>query len=104
MFHVGLFDRSPVIGQRRHFVDWTASVRATEWHVRPIRLETKSPVRPRKSVKIMRLAEGRLAIEPAVGRELGERSTLGYPQHLIDQVARTHLESAVPRTKAFGER
>src|SRR5262245_61071855 len=103
MLHVGLFDRSPVIWQRRHLVDRTTSVRATERHVRPIGLETKSPVRPRKSVKVMRLAEGRLAIEPTIGGEFGKRSTLGYPQHLVDQVARAHLESTVVGTKAFGE-
>src|SRR5512132_3756645 len=104
MLHVGLFDRSPVIRQRRHLVDRAASARTTERHVRPIRFETKSPVRPWKSVKIMRLAEWRLAIKPAIGGELGERSTFGYPQHLIDQVARAHLESMVVGPKAFGER
>src|SRR5215510_1666925 len=103
MLGVGLFDRSPVIWQRRHLVDRTAFARATEGHIRPIRLETKSCVRPRKTVKIMRLAERRLAIEPAIGGELGKRSTLGYPQHLIDQVARTHRESTVVSAKAFGE-
>src|SRR5215510_12063378 len=104
MLHVGLFDRAPVIRQRRHLVDWTASTRAAERHIWPIWFETEFSVRPGKSVKIMRLTEGRLAIEPAGGAEVRKCAALGNPQHLIDQLPRAHLESTVLRTKAFGER
>src|SRR5262245_13453624 len=92
-----------MVRQWWQFVDRTASARAAERHIRPIRLETELPVRPWKPVKIMRLSERRLAIKPALGRELGKCTTLGYPQHLIDQPARAHVVAGGPGAKTSGE-
>ena len=56
-----------------------------------------------KSVQVMRLPERRLAIEPTVLLDLGKRAPFGNPEHLIDQLARAHVESAMFCAEALGE-
>ncbi len=52
----------------------------------------------------MGLAERRLAIDPAVGFEFGERAAFGRAQHLIDQLARTHCKARMFGADADGKR
>src|SRR6185312_4097573 len=94
---VGLLDRGPVVRQRRQSRYRAALVGAAERHVLPIGLEAEFPIRPGEAVEIVRLAERWLAVEPAVGLELGERAAPGDAQHLVDQLARRHRKARVFR-------
>ena len=51
----------------------------------------------------MRLPERRLAVDPAVGFEFGQRAALGHPQHLVDQFARAHVKAAMRGAETLGQ-
>ena len=75
MLGVGLLDRVPMVGQRRHSLDRSGDeTQARERYVGPVRLEAELAVGPRKPFEIVRGFEVRLAIDPTLGLELGERA------------------------------
>ncbi len=50
----------------------------------------------------MRLLERRLAVDPAVTLQFGERAALGDAQHLVDQLPRRHSEARMRGPDALG--
>src|SRR5262249_56613194 len=95
MIYILLLDHCPMIRKWRHIGNGPAPVRAAKRYVRPVRFESEFAIGPRETVQIVRLAKRRLTIEPAVGFDFGKGATLGYPQHLVDQLARAHRESTM---------
>src|SRR5215831_20833596 len=93
-----------MVRKRRHLGDGSAFARAAERHVVPIRLESELPIRPWKPVQIVRLPEWRLAVEPTIGLKFGNRAPFRDPQHLINQLARTHFKPAVFSADPLGQR
>ena len=80
MLVVRHLDDGPVIRQLRHLLDRPAGHGAAERHVRPVRLEAELAVRPVEAVDVVRRLEIRLAVDPALGFELGERAPAGLLQ------------------------
>ena len=64
----------------------------------------KLAVAVRKAVEEMRLAERRLAVEPARSFELRERSPSRDAQSLVDDLAWAHIEAAMLGAEPAGER
>src|SRR5689334_17650259 len=95
MIYILLLDDCPMIRKRRHIGDRSTPIWAAKRNVRPVGLEAELAIWPGEPVQVVRLAERRLAVEPTVGFDLGERATFGYPQHLIDQLAWAHLEATM---------
>ena len=95
MICILLLDDCPMIRKWRHIGDRSTAIWAAKRNVRPVGLEAEFSIWPGETVQIVRLAEWRLAVEPTVGFDLGERTALGYPQHLIDQLAWAHLEATM---------
>src|SRR4029079_16306841 len=81
-----------------------ALARTAEWDIVPIRFESETPVRPRKSVQVMRLPEWRLAVKPSISLKLCEGAPFRDLQHLVDQFARAHFEPAMFGADALGQR
>src|SRR5262249_2934254 len=77
----------------------TALVRTAERNVGPIRFKPELPIRPRKTVEIMRFPERGLTVDPLVGLDLGKRAPFRNLQHLVDEFARTHRKPSMFGTK-----
>ena len=103
MLGVGLLDHGPVVGQRRNVRSMIA-VPAAERHGRPIRLEAELAVGIREALEIMRGGEIRLAVDPAVFFQFGERAPAGFAQAHVDQLARGHGEAGMARAEALAQR
>src|SRR5215469_3897894 len=95
MLAVGFLDHLPMIRQGRHWRRDRVAVPALERYRRPIRLEAEFAVRISEAVEVMRGVKIRLAIDPALGLERGERAPAGFLQTGIDQLPRRHVEAGM---------
>ena len=103
MLGIRLLDHVPMVGQPRHRRG-NGAVRARERDFRPVRLEAELAVRVAEAVEIVRRSEIRLAIDPAVGFDVGQCAPAGLLQRDVDQLARRHGEARVLGAEPLGQR
>ncbi len=77
---------------------------APERHFRPVRLEAEFAVRIGEAIEVVRGGEIRLAIDPAVRLEFGQRTPAGFLQRGIDQFARRHGKARMLGAQPLGQR
>src|SRR6516165_9338143 len=93
-----------MIRQRRHVSDGTGMPGTAERHLRPVRLEAELLVRPSEALDIVSRGKIRLAINPTLLLQLGERTPARVLQRPINQLARRHGKAGMLSTEASRQR